>query len=125
MKTPLHSLLFGVALALVGAAVSLPAQGHDPQAQRLSQHGSMAKARFARAVRNHPELAVAVDLRRLEMDMADPRITAVIEQDLADAQTLGVRKTPGFFVNGKPLEPFGERPLAALVEAEVRAQYPQ
>jgi hypothetical protein len=35
-----------------------------------------------------------------------------------------VRKTPGFFVNGKPLEPFGERQLAALVEAEVRAQYP-
>jgi len=65
-----------------------------------------------------------VDLKRLEMDMADPRIAAVIEQDLADAQTLGVRKTPGFFVNGKPLEPFGERPLAALIEAEVRAQYP-
>jgi protein-disulfide isomerase len=68
---------------------------------------------------------VGIDLERLELDMADPRITAVIEQDLADAQTLGVRKTPGFFVNGKPLEPFGERPLAALIEAEVRAQYPQ
>lgn len=65
-----------------------------------------------------------LDLKRLEMDMADPRITAVIEQDLADAQTLGVRKTPGFFVNGKPLEPFGEGPLAALIDAEVRAQYP-
>lgn len=65
-----------------------------------------------------------IDLRRLEMDMADPRITAVIEQDLADAQTLGVRKTPGFFVNGKPLEPFGEEPLAALIADEVRAQYP-
>ena len=65
-----------------------------------------------------------LDLQRLEMDMADPRITAVIEQDLADAQALGVRKTPGFFVNGKPLEPFGEQPLAALIAAEVRAQYP-
>ena len=65
-----------------------------------------------------------IDLKRLEMEMADPRIAAVIEQDLADAQTLGVRKTPGFFVNGKPLEPFGER-LAELVEAEVRAQYPE
>jgi protein-disulfide isomerase len=65
-----------------------------------------------------------LDLRRLEMDMADPRITAVIEQDLADAQALGVRKTPGFFVNGKPLEPFGERQLADLIAAEVRAKYP-
>lgn len=66
-----------------------------------------------------------LDLGRLEMDMSDARITAVIEQDLADAQTLGVRKTPGFFVNGKPLEPFGEKPLAALIAAEVRAQYPE
>lgn len=66
---------------------------------------------------------VGLDLGRLEMDMVDPRVTAVIEQDLADAQTLGVRLTPGFFVNGKPLEPFGEEPLAALIEAEVRAQY--
>lgn len=65
-----------------------------------------------------------LDLERLENDLADPRITAVIEQDLADAATLGVRKTPGFFVNGKPLEPFGVEPLTALVEAEVRAQYP-
>lgn len=65
-----------------------------------------------------------LDRERLEMDMADPRITAVIEQDLADAQALGVRKTPGFFVNGKPLEPFGEKPLADLIAAEVRAQYP-
>ena len=65
-----------------------------------------------------------IDMQRLEMDMGDPGIAAVIAQDLADAETLGVRKTPGFFVNGKPLEPFGERPLAALVEAEVRAQYP-
>ncbi len=65
-----------------------------------------------------------LDLQRLEMDMADPRITTVIEQDLADAQALGVRKTPGFFVNGKPLEPFGEKALAALIAAEVRAQYP-
>jgi protein-disulfide isomerase len=66
-----------------------------------------------------------LDLGRLEMDMTDPRVTAVIEQDLADAQALGVRKTPGFFVNGKPLEPFGAEPLAALIEAEVRAQYPE
>jgi protein-disulfide isomerase len=65
-----------------------------------------------------------LDVGRLEMDMVDPRVTAVIEQDLADAQTLGVRKTPGFFVNGKPLEPFGAQPLAALIESEVRAQYP-
>ena len=66
-----------------------------------------------------------VDVERIRTDMNDPRITSIIEQDLADAAALGVRKTPGFFVNGKPLEPFGDRQLKALIDAEVRAQYPQ
>jgi protein-disulfide isomerase len=66
---------------------------------------------------------LGLDLGRLEMDMSDPRVTAVLEQDLADAKALGVRKTPGIFVNGKPLEPFGAEALAALIAAEVRAQY--
>jgi protein-disulfide isomerase len=65
-----------------------------------------------------------VDVERLRRDVDDPRIAAILEKDLADAATLGVRRTPGIFVNGKPLEPFGVQPLAALVAAEVRAQYP-
>lgn len=68
--------------------------------------------------------AVGLDVDRLRKDMADPRITAILEQDRADAEALGVRKTPGFFVNGKPLEPFGARPLASLIKAEIRASYP-
>ena len=68
---------------------------------------------------------VGLDVERVKTDMMDPRIAAVLEQDLADAAALGVRKTPGFFVNGKPLEPFGARPLAALIKAEVREQYPE
>ena len=65
-----------------------------------------------------------LDLERLRADMNDPRITAIIEQDLADAATLGVRRTPGFFVNGKPLEPFGIEPLAKLIGAELSENYP-
>jgi len=65
-----------------------------------------------------------VDVERLRRDADDPRVVAILEQDLADAAALGVRRTPGIFVNGKPLEPFGVQPLAALVAAEVRAQYP-
>ena len=67
---------------------------------------------------------VGLDLERLREDMNDPRITAIIEQDLADVETLGVRQTPGFFVNGKPLEPFGLEPLVELVTAEVSKNYP-
>ncbi|MDH3403542.1 MAG: DsbA family protein [Acidobacteriota bacterium] len=68
--------------------------------------------------------AVGLDLERLRADMRDPSITAIIGQDLADAETLGVRLTPGFFVNGTPLEPFGLEPLAALINAELSEAYP-
>ena len=68
---------------------------------------------------------VGLDVERVKVDMRDPRIAAIIEQDLADAEALGVRKTPGFFVNGKPLEPFGARPLAELIKAEIREKYPE
>ena len=66
---------------------------------------------------------IGLDVERLQRDMNDPRITAIIEQDLADAETLGVRRTPGFFVNGEPLEPFGIEPLSALVEEKVQEEY--
>jgi protein-disulfide isomerase len=67
---------------------------------------------------------LGLDLKQLRTDMNDPRITAIIEQDLADAETLGVRKTPGFFVNGRPLEPFGLEPLTDLIGAELSKNYP-
>lgn len=69
------------------------------------------------------QAGLGLDLERLRRDADDARVAAVLEQDLADARTLGVRKTPGFFVNGKPLEPFGADRLAALVAAEVEASY--
>ena len=57
--------------------------------------------------------------------MYDPGINRIIEQDLADAQLLGVSKTPGLFVNGRPLEPFGAQEFRDLVESELRANYPE
>ncbi len=55
--------------------------------------------------------------------MNDPEIAKLIQQDLADAKTLNVRKTPGFFVNGKPLLRFGRNQLQELVESEINANY--
>jgi protein-disulfide isomerase len=77
-----------------------------------------------------PELLIPIlgqaglDVERLRTDMNDPAITRIIQPDLADAQALGVQKTPGFFANGKPLVNFGYQQLQALVETEVRAAYP-
>jgi len=58
-----------------------------------------------------------LDLNRIRKDMNDPEIEKIIRQDLADAKTLNVRKTPGFFVNGKPLTSFGYQQLQNLVES--------
>ncbi|UCD66537.1 MAG: DsbA family protein, partial [Deltaproteobacteria bacterium] len=65
-----------------------------------------------------------VDVERIRKDMNDPAIVKLIDQDLADAKTLNVRKTPGFFVNGKPLQTFGSKQLMQLVQSELRANYP-
>ncbi|MDG2306501.1 MAG: thioredoxin domain-containing protein [Candidatus Binatia bacterium] len=69
--------------------------------------------------------SAGVDVDRARRDAQDPRFAQIIEQDLADLKTLGVRKTPQFFVNGKPLTRFGYEQLKSLVEAEIAAQYPQ
>ncbi|AFL68793.1 DsbA family protein [Sulfurospirillum barnesii] len=60
-----------------------------------------------------------VDIERLKNDMKKPEIDAIIKQDIADTQTLGVRATPEFFVNGKPLITFGRKELQALIASEL------
>lgn len=69
--------------------------------------------------------AVGLDIERLREDMNAPKIVEIIRQDMADAETLGVHKTPSFFVNGKALQTFGYQQLKALIEGEVAQQYGQ
>ena len=62
----------------------------------------------------------------LDLDLAleqikSPDVVAIFNQDRTDVETVGVRQTPTFFVNGKPLDPFGEAELRQLVAAEVAA----
>ncbi|MDP1653233.1 MAG: thioredoxin domain-containing protein [Rhodocyclaceae bacterium] len=59
---------------------------------------------------------LGLNLDQLRADMAAPEISQLIAQDLADARTLNVTKTPEFFVNGKPLPRFGYEPLKQLVD---------
>jgi predicted DsbA family dithiol-disulfide isomerase len=68
--------------------------------------------------------SVGLDLDRLRTEMNAPEIGRRIEQDLADAQALGVTKTPEFFVNGRPMPRFGLEELQGLVREELRKSYP-
>ena len=59
---------------------------------------------------------LGLNLEKMQADMADPEISRLIAQDLDDARTLNVTKTPEFFVNGKPLPRFAYESLKGLVD---------
>ena len=67
---------------------------------------------------------LGLDMAQLRQDMNSPEIAKRIAQDLADAQTLNVTKTPEYFVNGKPLPSFGYEPLKKLVDEALKSAYP-
>jgi protein-disulfide isomerase len=64
--------------------------------------------------------ANGLDLEQAKVDAASPDVAKILQQDLADIQTNGVRATPTFFVNGKPVLEFGAEPLNNMVADEVQ-----
>lgn len=62
---------------------------------------------------------LGLDTKAARQAVSERRFEAKIEQDKKDGQTLGVRKTPTFFVNGRISARFGEAPLRALIDDEL------
>lgn len=73
----------------------------------------------ARGILNSLEL----DQQKLMTDMNRPEIAQAIHQDVKDGQTLNVRATPEFFVNGRPMPSFGYEQLSQLVKEAVAEAY--
>jgi len=77
----------------------------------------------------YPELfwrsisGVGLDPERVSRDVQSPVVLQNIQQDTEDARLLGVDKTPGFFVNGKPLIEFGQAQLLGLVNEALQREY--
>lgn len=65
--------------------------------------------------------AAGLDIEKARKFMQLPDITSIVLQDMADVKSVGVRGTPTFFVNGKPLPEFGQRQLVEFVDTEVAA----
>lgn len=63
---------------------------------------------------------LGLDLSKARAAIEARRFDAKIAQDKKDGQSLGVRKTPTFFVNGRELMRFGESELRQLLDEEVR-----
>lgn len=62
-----------------------------------------------------------LDAEAARTQMLAPDVVGIMNQDRADVETVGIRQTPTFFVNGKPVDPFGEAELRRLVATEVAA----
>lgn len=66
---------------------------------------------------------IGVDTVKLKEDMKNPAYNEIIRQDMEDLKTLGVRGTPHFFVNGRPLTTFSLDGLKGLIQEEVDKAY--
>jgi len=64
-------------------------------------------------------MELGLDLDQAAQAVKENRFIAKIERDKRDAQALGVRRTPTFFVNGRELARFGESDLRKLIDEEL------
>ena len=62
-----------------------------------------------------------LDIDKAKQDAKDPAIAKIIALDMADFDASGSKKTPSFFINGKPLKLMHPDPLLEMIEAEIQA----
>lgn len=65
--------------------------------------------------------AVGMDLEKGRADALFPGTTAILNQDVADIEALGINATPTFFLNGRKLTDLSLEGLATEVRAAVSA----
>lgn len=92
------------------------------QAEWGERHGAPPTAQPANieALFEKYAMEIGLDLAKVNAAIKENRYQAKLERDRQDAQKLGVRQTPSFFVNGRKLARFSESDLRALIEEEVK-----
>lgn len=63
---------------------------------------------------------LGLDTEKAGRAINEKRFDAKIERDRKDGQSLGVRRTPTFFVNGRELVRFGDADLRQLIDDEMK-----
>jgi len=66
---------------------------------------------------------MALDHEKLMADMNKPEVISAIQRDIQDGQSLKIRATPEFFVNGRSMPSFGYKQLSQLVKEAVDDAY--
>jgi len=62
---------------------------------------------------------LGLDVDKIKSAVAQNRYAAKLERDMSDGQSLGVARTPTFFVNGRQLARFSEQDLRFLIDEEL------
>lgn len=60
-----------------------------------------------------------LDVEKIKIAVAQNRYAAKLERDKRDGESLGVSRTPTFFVNGRQLARFNEQDLRSLIDEEL------
>ncbi len=63
---------------------------------------------------------IGLDVERIRASVAENRSAAKVERDMRDGQSLGVSRTPTFFVNGRQLMRFSREDLKSLIDEELK-----
>ena len=119
--TPFHGPISETAIKLLEAARM---QGKfEPVLNALMAYQNVwaAHGEFDQQKLGKIAAGAGLDLELAIEQMKSPDVVAIFNQDKADVETMGVRQTPTFYINGKPLDPFGEAELRRLVATEVAA----
>lgn len=64
-------------------------------------------------------LELGLDVEKIKSAVGQNRYAAKLERDKSDGESLGVTRTPTFFVNGRQLARFSEQDLRALIDEEL------
>ncbi|MDQ3061719.1 MAG: DsbA family protein [Acidobacteriota bacterium] len=65
-------------------------------------------------------MELGLDIEKINRVIAQNRFTPKIERDKKDGQSLGVTRTPTFFINGRQLARLGEADLKSLINEELK-----
>jgi len=63
---------------------------------------------------------IGLDVEQLRNSVAQNKFASKIDRDQKDGQSLGVARTPTFFVNGRQLMRFSKENLKALIDEELK-----
>ena len=96
----------------------------QPEWGEIHGHGAQAAATARRepapVLFERYAAELGLDVERVRAAIAENRYASKVERDMKDGQSLGVSKTPTFFVNGRMLMRFSQQELRSLIDEELK-----